>query len=186
MAGLHSSIHDFFKKVILGMGLGAAADGAVEFFRVPVLNDSGTFGNSTNSNFTIAGYTLSIAGTTAGIADIAVSHGVLTFTKEAFPIFLGFGLGIYFYEHTFRNLLGIQKINPYTYAGGLIPPVLPSGTNLPFITSNPLSGIGLGGMVNAPTVPVAPALPTTATPMGGPTSASGATISSPIIVSGGV
>lgn len=138
MAGFSKGvIGDFLKKTILGMGLGAVADMLVEVFRVPVLNDSGVFGDAGQSNFEVAGYTLSVAGTVAGVADIAVGKGVLTFTRESFPIFVGFGLGIHFYEHTFADMLGIRKFNPYQFAGRFIPPVLPSDTHLPFIPSAP-------------------------------------------------
>ena len=109
------------------------ADAGTELFRVPVLNDSGTFGNTEISNFELAGYGLGVAGTVAGIADIAIGKGVVTFTASTFPIFLGWILGIYFYEHTFADMLGVRKFNPYEYAGNLIPPVLPEDTNLPFI-----------------------------------------------------
>jgi len=128
-----SFVIDLFKKMAVGAGLGATADAAVELFQVPVLNDSGTFGNANMSNFEVAGYALGIAGTTAGIADIAVSKGVISFTSDTFPIFLGWVLGIYFYEHTFADLTGIRKFDPYETIGGYIPPVLPSDTELPFL-----------------------------------------------------
>lgn len=126
-------LKDFMTKALIGAGLGAAADAGTELFRVPVLNDSGTFGNTEISNFELAGYGLGVAGTVAGIADIAIGKGVVTFTAATWPIFLGWMLGIYFYEHTFADMMGIRKTNIYEYAGGLIPPVLPSGTDLPFL-----------------------------------------------------
>lgn len=123
--------------LILGLGLGVGSDAAVEVLRVPILNDSGTFGNTTISNFEIVGYGLSIFAIVAGIIDIIIGKGVITFTRDHIFKFTGFMLGIYFYEHTLADLLGIRKFNPYEYANKLIPAVLPSDTALPLIPSVP-------------------------------------------------
>lgn len=124
-------ITDFMVKVFVGTGLGIIADLLIEVFRIPVLNDSGTFGNASISNFEIAGYGLSVAGVVAGIADLVVNKGVLSFTKDSLPFFLGFGIGIQQYESWIADKLGLRKFNPYTTVGGYIPQVLPSGTELP-------------------------------------------------------
>ena len=124
-------ITDFMVKVFVGTGLGIIADLLIEVFRIPVLNDSGTFGNASISNFEIAGYGLSVAGVVAGIADLVVNKGVLSFTKDSLPFFLGFGIGIQQYESWIADKLGLRKFNPYTTVGGYIPAVLPPGTELP-------------------------------------------------------
>jgi len=154
-------IKEFLKKVLIGMGLGAGTDALVEIFRVPVLNDSGTFGDPGMSNIEYAAYAISVFGTAAGIADIGLGTGVLTFTKTGFPVLIGYGLGFYFWEHTFAVLFGVRKYDIYQYAGRLIPPVLPAGTRLPLTPG----GLGYGGIPgvpgNAPPGPVHPALTNT-------------------------
>ena len=132
-------IIDFMVKVAIGTGLGIIADMLIEVFRVPVLNDSGTFGNASISNFEIAGYGLSVAGVTAGIADLVVNRGVLSFTKDTLPFFLGFGIGIQQYESWIADKLGLRKFNPYTTVGGYIPQVLPAGTELPLLEGGGVS-----------------------------------------------
>lgn len=133
MAFAKGVIKEFLSKVLIGLGLGIASDAGVEVLRVPVLNDSGTFGDPMMSNFEYAAYAISVFGTAAGIADIGVGTGVLTFTKSGFPILIGYGLGVYFWEHTLAVLTGIRKYNPYELVGKNIPPVLPSNFPHPFV-----------------------------------------------------
>lgn len=139
-------VKEFLQKVLIGMGLGAATDAAVEILRVPVLNDSGTFGDPMMSNIEYAAYAISVFGTAAGVADIGLGTGVLTFTKTGFPVLIGYGLGFYFWEHTFATLLGVRKYDIYSYAQNLIPPVLPAGTHLPLTPG----GFGYGGIPGIP------------------------------------
>lgn len=154
-------IKEFLKKVLIGMGLGIATDAGVELLRVPVLNDSGTFGDPQMSNIEYAAYGISVFGTAAGIADIGLGTGVLTFTKTGFPVLIGFGLGFYFWEHTLATMLGVRKYDIYQYLGKAIPPVLPSTTHLPLTPG----GFGSGGLIeatglppNAPAGPLHPSL----------------------------
>ena len=145
-------IKEFLKKVLIGVGLGVATDAGVELLRVPVLNDSGTFGDPQMSNIEYAAYGLSVFGTAAGIADIGLGTGVLTFTKTGFPVLMGFGLGFYFWEHTLATMLGIRKFDIYSTIGHAIPPVLPAGTHLPFTTPGeaPFGPAPINAMGNSP------------------------------------
>jgi hypothetical protein len=125
------------KDLATGAGLGVVADLLVELFRIPVLNDSGTFGNTTISNFEIIAYGLSMLGVIAGIIDTIVGKGVVSFTREHIFKFLGFLLGVYVYEHTIADTIGIRKFNPYDFAGQFIPRVLPADTKIPFVNAPP-------------------------------------------------
>src|SRR5215212_448037 len=118
------------KDLAVGVGLGVFTDLMVELFKVPVLNDSGTFGNTAISNFEIFVYGIGILGFVAGVIDTIIGKGVVTFTKDHIFKFLGVLIGVYVYEHTFADFIGIRKFNPYQYAGQLIPPVLPADTQL--------------------------------------------------------
>lgn len=157
--GMNLRVRTFeaLRQVALGMGIGIVSDGAVEIARLPVLNDSGTFGNSQISNFELFFYGIGIAGIAAAIIDIGTGKGILTFSKDMIFYLVGLVIGVYFYENTLSHVLNIRKLNPYDLVGKYIPPVLPSGTNLPFVTSNPLGGsTGLGGDYLAP--PSAPSI----------------------------
>ena len=126
--------------ITMGAGLGIVADLLTELFRVPVLNDSGTFGNTTISNFEIVAYGLAILGVVAGIMDIIIGKGVISFTRDYIFKLLGFMLGVYYYEHSLADIIGIRKFNQYNFAGQFIPRVLPAGTSIPTVTSYPYAG----------------------------------------------
>jgi hypothetical protein len=49
--GAKTVILDFLAKLAVGFGVGALGDAIVEIARVPVLNDTGTFGNKNMSNY---------------------------------------------------------------------------------------------------------------------------------------
>lgn len=165
------------RQIALGMGIGVVADGAIEVARVPVLNDSGTFGNSQISNFELFFYGIGIAGISAAIIDIGTGKGILTFSKSMIFYLVGLIMGVYFYENTLSHIFNIRKLNPYDLIGKYVPPVLPSGTNLPFVTSNPIPGgsTGLGTDYLAP--PAAPTLATAPVPPAAPTLAGMARLS---------
>lgn len=125
------------KDITTGAGLGIVSDLLVELFKVPVLNDSGTFGNTTISNFEIVSYGLGVLGIVAGIMDIIIGKGIITFTRDYIFKLLGFLLGVYFYEHSIADIIGIRKFNPYDFAGQFVPKVLPADTQIPFVNSPP-------------------------------------------------
>jgi len=126
---------EFFVKFAIGFGLGAAGDAVVEFFRVPVLNDTGTFNDPNTSNYEYMIYILGSFGTAAGVADIGIGgKGVLGFSRHTMPVMAGLAVGTYFWEHTLSNLLGWRKWNPYELAGRLVPPVLPGSFPHPGVT----------------------------------------------------
>lgn len=139
--GIKHVLLDLLVKTAIGFGVGAAGDAIVEFARVPVLTDTGTFGNHNMSNYEYMVYALGTFGFVAGVADLGLrsGKGVFGFTAHATPFFLGMAMGTYFYEHTITNLLGIRGVNPYDIAAHALPPVLPH--NFPHPTS---SGPGLG------------------------------------------
>jgi hypothetical protein len=152
MAFSKGIIKDFLTKVLIGLGLGIASDAGVEILRVPVLNDSGTFGDPMMSNFEYAAYAISVFGTAAGIADIGVGTGVLTFTKTGFPVLIGYGLGVYLYEHTLAVISGVRKYNPYEIVGSHIPAVIPSSIPHPFVHPGQ-EAVGLGNFTGGPLHP---------------------------------
>jgi hypothetical protein len=133
--GASVKIHQIGKEFALGMGIGIISDAVVEVSRFPVLNDSGTFGSSKVSNFELFFYGISIAGIAAGIVDIGFGRGVLTFSRSMIFYLAGLIAGVYFYENTLATLFKIRQFNPYTAVSQYIPPILPSGTQLPFITN---------------------------------------------------
>ena len=85
-----------------------------------------------------------IAGISAAIIDIGVGKGILTFSKSMIFYLTGLIIGVYFYENTLANMFKIRKFDPYQLVGKYIPPVLPSSTQLPFIS---------GGDVAMPAAP---------------------------------
>lgn len=141
-------IWEGLQQIALGMGVGIFADAAVEVTKLPVLNDSGTFGNSQISNFELFFYGISIAGLGAAIVDIGTGKGILTFSKSMIFYLVGLIMGVYFYENTLATLFKIRKFNPYELVGRYIPPVLPEGTKLPFLPGGFMGpeGAAAGGM----------------------------------------
>lgn len=143
-------IWEAIQQVALGMGIGAFADAAVEVTRIPVLNDTGTFGNSQISNFELFFYGISIAGLGAAIVDIGTGKGILTFSKSMIFYLVGLIIGVYFYENTLATLFKIRKFNPYEFVGKYIPPILPESTRLPFLP---------GGFMGPEAAPSAASMP---------------------------
>ena len=127
-------IHDVIMQLALGAGIGIVADAVVEITRFPVLNDTGTFGNTKVSNFELFFYGISLAGIAAGIIDIGWGKGVLTFSKSMIFYLAGLIFGVSVYESTLSTMFGIRKFNPYQIVATNIPQVLPSNTQLPFVT----------------------------------------------------
>jgi hypothetical protein len=151
------ALKEALKQLTLGIGIGVTVDAVVEVARVPVLNDTGTFGNSDISNFELIFYGMSIAGISAAIIDIGVGRGILTFSKSMIFYLTGLVIGVYFYENTLATMFRIRKFDPYKMVGKYIPPVLPSGTKLPFISEGA-----------TPVPPGAADLPAPATPAEAP------------------
>lgn len=110
-------------KGVFGVGAGVVADFFVEFFRIPVLNDNGLFGNTSQSNFEIFVYALAGGGATAGLLDLFTNSKPLGFSKEFLPVFIGFGIGTSLYENLIAKALGLRSINPYEYLYNAIPSV---------------------------------------------------------------
>jgi len=131
---INVKLKDVVQQILLGMGIGIVTDAGIEIAKIPVLNDSGTFGNSDISNFELIFYGITISGIVAAIIDIGTGKGVLTFTKSMLFYLIGLIVGVYFYENTLTKIFKI-RINPYELVGKYIPPVLPAGTKLPFIPS---------------------------------------------------
>ena len=123
MAYNNKVIGDFVFKLFTGMGVGAFADFLVEILRVPILNDTGTFINSTMSNFELGAYALSTGGTVAGVAAVGSGSNVGGFTSELLPYFLGFGIGVQQYETWVAEKLGIRGIDPYQTIQSAIPQI---------------------------------------------------------------
>jgi hypothetical protein len=153
--GASVKLHSVLQQIILGAGIGIASDALVEISRMPILNDTGTFGSSKISNFELFFYGISTAGIAAAIVDIGWGKGVLTFSRSMIFYLVGLIIGVYFYENTLATMFKIRQFNPYSTVGQYIPGVLPSNTNLPFITSNPLGG-------NTVPLPTAPTMPSKA------------------------
>jgi hypothetical protein len=139
-------LKEALKQLTLGIGIGITVDAIVEVAKVPVLNDSGTFGNADISNFELIFYGMSIAGISAAVIDIGVGKGILTFSKSMIFYLTGLIIGVYFYENTLASMFKIRKFDPYQTVGRYVPPILPEGTALPFIT-------GANGDVPVPTGP---------------------------------
>ena len=134
-------IKEAIKQLTLGIGIGITVDAIVEVAKIPVLNDSGTFGNADISNFELIFYGMSIAGISAAVIDIGVGKGILTFSKSMIFYLTGLIIGVYFYENTLATMFKIRKFDPYQLVGRYIPPVLPENTQLPFITNGaPVAG----------------------------------------------
>lgn len=127
-------LKEALKQLTLGIGIGITVDAIVEVAKIPVLNDSGTFGSSDISNFELIFYGMSIAGISAAVIDIGVGKGILTFSKSMIFYLTGLIIGVYFYENTLATMFKIRKFDPYQLVGRYIPPVLPEGTQLPFIS----------------------------------------------------
>lgn len=127
---------DALKQLTLGIGIGVIVDAIVEVAKIPVLNDSGTFGNADISNFELVFYGINIAGISAAVIDIGVGKGILTFSKSMIFYLVGLIIGVYFYENTLASMFKIRKFDPYNLVGKYIPPVLPAGTQLPFINQS--------------------------------------------------
>lgn len=149
-------IKEAIKQLTLGIGIGITIDAVVEVAKVPVLNDSGTFGNADISNFELIFYGMSIAGISAAVIDIGVGKGILTFSKSMIFYLTGLIIGVYFYENTLANMFKIRKFDPYDLVGRYIPPVLSENTQLPFVSGAPPMAGGDVAMPAAPsTAPMA-------------------------------
>ncbi len=144
-------LKEAMKQLTLGIGIGITIDAIVEVAKIPVLNDSGTFGNADISNFELIFYGMSIAGISAAVIDIGVGKGILTFSKSMIFYLTGLIIGVYFYENTLAAMFKIRKFDPYQLVGRYIPPVLPEGTQLPFISGAPAPIAG--GDVAMPAAP---------------------------------
>jgi hypothetical protein len=94
---------------------------------------------------------MSIAGISAAVIDIGVGKGILTFSKSMIFYLTGLIIGVYFYENTLAAMFKIRKFDPYQLVGRYIPPVLPEGTQLPFISGTPAPVAG--GDVAMPAAP---------------------------------
>lgn len=140
------ALKEALKQLTLGIGIGITVDAVVEVAKIPVLNDTGTFGNSDISNFELIFYGMSIAGISAAVIDIGVGRGILTFSKSMIFYLTGLVVGVYFYENTLATMFKIRKFDPYKLVGKYIPPILPESTKLPFI--------GAGGDVPMPAAPM--------------------------------
>lgn len=111
---------------IFGVGSAAIAKFFVEFFRIPVLSERGSFGTdfgTSMDNYTVAVYAITAGGSTAGIIDYFTSSKPLGFSKEFTPVLIGFGIGTGLYDHFLSNLLGLNKYNPYDIVYNAIPSV---------------------------------------------------------------
>ena len=95
----------------------------------------------------------------------------ITFSKSMIFYLVGLIMGVYFYENTLSHVFNIRKLNPYDMIGKYVPPVLPAGTSLTLVTSNPIPGgtTGLGtdylaqpAATSIAAPPVPPAAPTLA------------------------
>lgn len=114
-------IGDFLVKGVLGFGAGILLDAIIEVSRMPILNDSGLFGNAGMSNFEFISYA-AVAGT-VGVSLIELFTNVKIFgiSKDILPTMLGYGIGIQQYETGLAEKLHIRELDPYGTVGGLIP-----------------------------------------------------------------
>ena len=121
--GQNRVIKEAIIKGLYGVGSAVIIDGFIEFFRIPVLNDSGLFGNTNQSNFEIFAYALSGGGAVAGLIDLFSNSKPLGFTKEFIPYMAGFGIGISLYENLIAKALGLRNYNPYDSIYAAIPSI---------------------------------------------------------------
>jgi hypothetical protein len=136
LSGIKHFVLELLVKTAVGFGIGAGGDAIVEIFRLPVLNDTGTFGDPNTSNYEYFSYALGTFGVVAGVADLGLrgGQGILGFTRHGMPFFAGFAMGTYFYEHTLSKLFGLRDWNPYDIVGRAFPPLLPASIPHPGIT----------------------------------------------------
>jgi hypothetical protein len=114
-----NGIKGMLVKGVAATGAGMIAEFIVDFFRLPLLSESGMFGPSSKSNYEIIIYALSAGGTAAGIMDYFSNSKPLGFSKEFMPYFLGFGFGTGLYESIVAP--HIRDINPYTIVYDAVP-----------------------------------------------------------------
>lgn len=127
MATQTKGVKDLLTKGVFGVGASVIAKFFVEFFRIPVLSEKGSFGNDFSAggldNYTVAVYAITAGGSSAGIIDYFSNSKPLGFSKEFLPYFIGFGIGTGLYDHFLSNLLGLNKYNPYNMIYDAIPSV---------------------------------------------------------------
>jgi hypothetical protein len=124
--GARQVLFEFLIHGAFGVGLGIAGSAVVEIGRIPILNDTGTFGNPHMSNFEYLGYAIGSFGTVAGLASLGLKgRNLWGFSARGMPFTAGFAAGIYLYEHTIVRVLNIRKFDPYELFGHLVPPVMP-------------------------------------------------------------
>lgn len=116
-------IKDAIVKGLYGVGSAVIIDAFIEFFRVPVLNDNGLFGNTTQSNFEVISYALAGGGASAALIDLFSNSKPLGFSKEYLPMFVGYGIGISLYENLIAKAIGIRNYDPYSILYSAIPSV---------------------------------------------------------------
>jgi hypothetical protein len=121
MTVLNSTLKTMFVKGTFAIGAGLLSEFIVDFFTIPLLSESGLFGNSKYSNYEVVVYALSTAGTAAGAMDFFSGSKPLGFSKDFMPYFLGFGMGTALYEHVVAP--HIKGINPYKIVYNTVPNV---------------------------------------------------------------
>jgi hypothetical protein len=121
MSVLNNTLKTMFIKGTFAIGAGLLVEFIVDFFTIPILSESGLFGNSKYSNYEIIVYGLSTAGSAAGAMDYFSGSKPLGFSKEYMPYFLGYGMGTALYEHVVAPR--IKGINPYKTVYNAIPNV---------------------------------------------------------------
>jgi hypothetical protein len=125
-SALKNYLVEFLLKFAAGAGAGAAGDWAVETFKIPGLNNVGTFGNKNMSNYEYAIFGLGALEVGATFYDyMGAGSKLLKYNRHALPIALGAMFGTYFYEHTLVNMFHIRKFDPYQLLGHLVPPSMP-------------------------------------------------------------
>jgi hypothetical protein len=105
MSVLNNTLKTMFVKGTFAIGAGLLVEFIVDFFTIPILSESGLFGNSKYSNYEIIVYGLSTAGSAAGAMDY----------------FSGYGMGTALYEHVVAPR--IKGVNPYKTVYNAIPNV---------------------------------------------------------------
>lgn len=118
---LQGGIKSMFIRGTYALGAGLLAEFIIDFFRIPILSETGMFGNSKKSNYEIIVYAISAGGTAAGVMDFFSNSKPLGFSKEFMPYFLGFGMGTGLYESLIAP--HIRNINPYQIVYDAIPNV---------------------------------------------------------------
>lgn len=115
-----------FVRGLFGVGASVFVNFVVDFFRVPVLTDTGLFGNTSLTNYELFSYAISGGATMAGILDVFTNSKPLGFSKEFMPFFAGYGIGTSIFDNVLRNAIGLQKFNVYDFAYDHVPsfPVL--------------------------------------------------------------